>query len=150
MKYQKKNSTDSEVPTAALPDIIFMLLFFFMVSTIMRDTEVKVKQELPRAEQLVKLERKDLIVNIYVGKPKSAMLGTEPLIQADGTYIKLERLGTWIREVRSNLEESEKKQLTISLKVDKDVRMGLVIDIQAELRKVDARKIIYQSPKKQE
>lgn len=148
MKFLKKSNTESEVPTAALPDIIFMLLFFFMVSTVMRETEVRVKQDLPRAEQLVKLQRKDLVAHIYVGKPKSEELGTQPLIQADGSYIKLENLGSWVKEVREGLAEPEKKQLTISLKIDEDVRMGLIVDIQKELRKVDARKIIYQSPKK--
>ena len=148
MKFVKKTNTESEVPTAALPDIIFMLLFFFMVSTILRETEVKVKQDLPRAQQLVKLERKDLIAHIYIGKPKFAAFGQEPLIQADGSFIKIEGIAKWVEEVKADLSESERDQLTISFKVDKEVEMGLITDIQTELRKVNARKVIYQSPKK--
>ena len=148
MKFVKKSNTESEVPTAALPDIIFMLLFFFMVSTVMRETEVRVKQELPRAQQLVKLERKDLIAHIYVGKPKFGALGQEPLIQAGGSFIKLDGIGKWVEEVKAGLSESERDQPTISFKVDKEVEMGLITDIQSELRKVNARKVIYQSPKK--
>ncbi|GAB5523668.1 MAG: biopolymer transporter ExbD [Roseivirga sp.] len=150
MKFSVKVQTQQEIPTAALPDIIFMLLFFFMVSTIMRETEVKVAQKIPRAEQLVKLQRKDLIAHIYVGAPKSDALGKEPVIQIDGVFMDIDKVGAWVEGVRASLAEEEKDQLTISLKVDKEVRMGLIVDIQKELRKVNARKIIYQSPKKEE
>ena len=147
MKFVKKSNTESEVPTAALPDIIFMLLFFFMVSTVLRETEVRVQQNLPRAQQLVKLERKDLIAHIYVGKPKFVVLGQEPQIQAGGSFIKLDGIAKWVEEVKAGLSESEKDHLTISFKVDKEVEMGLIVDIQTELRKGNARIVIYQSPK---
>lgn len=150
MKFSVKTQTQQEIPTAALPDIIFMLLFFFMVSTIMRETEVKVAQKIPRAEQLVKLQRKDLIAHIYVGAPKNASFGSEPVIQADGVFIDVHKVGAWVEEVRATLSESERDQLTVSLKVDEAVKMGLIVDIQTELRKANARKIIYQSPKKKE
>ncbi len=150
MKFSVKTQTQQEIPTAALPDIIFMLLFFFMVSTIMRETEVKVVQKIPRAEQLVKLQRKDLVAHIYVGAPKSASFGKEPVIQADGVFIDIDKVGAWVEEVRVGLSESERDRLTVSLKVDKEVKMGLIVDIQTELRKANARKIIYQSPKKEE
>lgn len=151
MKFSVKTQTQQEIPTAALPDIIFMLLFFFMVSTIMRETEVKVVQKIPRAEQLVKLQRKDLIAHIYVGAPKnSTSFGTEPVIQADGVFMDIDEIGGWVERVRADLAEAEKDQLTISLKVDKEVQMGLIVDIQTELRKANARKIIYQSPEKKE
>lgn len=150
MKFLAKSETQEDIPTAALPDIIFMLLFFFMVSTIMRETEVRVTQKIPRAEQLVKLQRKDLIGHLYVGLPKDVQYGKEPVIQADGVFIDVEKIGAWIEEVRAGLSEDEKDQLTVSLKVDKEVQMGLIVDIQTELRKVNARKIIYQSPKKED
>ncbi|MCE7993111.1 MAG: biopolymer transporter ExbD [Roseivirga sp.] len=150
MKFAAKSQTQQEIPTAALPDIIFMLLFFFMVSTIMRETEVKVEQKIPRAEQLVKLQRKDIIAHIYVGAPIKSTFGKEPVIQADGAFIDINKVGVWVEEVRAGLPEAERDQLTVSLKVDKEVQMGLIVDIQTELRKVNARKIIYQSPQKKE
>ena len=60
-KFGKKSSTSQDIPTAALPDIIFMLLFFFMVTTVLRETDILVKQKLPKAAQLSKLERKSLV-----------------------------------------------------------------------------------------
>lgn len=150
MRFSVKSQTQQDIPTAALPDIIFMLLFFFMVSTIMRETEVRVTQKIPRAEQLVKLQRKDLIAHLYVGLPKDSGYGKEPVIQADGVFIDVGKIGAWVEEVRAGLSEEEKDQLTVSFKVDKEVQMGLIVDIQTELRKVNARKIIYQSPRKEE
>ena len=69
-KFGKKSNTSQDIPTAALPDIIFMLLFFFMVTTVLRETDILVKQQLPRAVQLTKLERKSLVSYIYIGEPK--------------------------------------------------------------------------------
>ena len=59
-KFGKKSNTSQDIPTAALPDIIFMLLFFLMVTTVIRETDIMVKQKLPKAAQLTKLERKSL------------------------------------------------------------------------------------------
>ena len=150
MKFKADVNREQDIPTAALPDIIFMLLFFFMVSTVMRETELKVLQDIPRAQQLVKLDRKDLIAHLYIGVPRQKEYGTEPVIQADGVIIQLKQVTSWVEEHRSELPESERNQLTISLKADKGVQMGLITDIQMELRKANARKIIYQTPKKAE
>lgn len=150
MKFKAKTTADQDIPTAALPDIIFMLLFFFMVSTIMRETEVRVEQKIPRAQQLVKLERKDLIAHLYIGIPKQREFGEEAVIQANGTFIDLTQIGAWIEEYRTGLSENERDQFTVSLKVDKEVKMGLIVDLQTELRKANARKVIYETPKKAE
>ena len=70
-KFKKKNSEGTpKISTASLPDIIFMLLFFFMVSTVMRETTLKVEQVMPEASEVQKLERKNLVSYIYVGEPK--------------------------------------------------------------------------------
>ena len=72
-KFKKNSKTSEDIPTAALPDIIFMLLFFFMVTTVMRETDIMVKQKIPRATQLTKIERKSLVSYIYVGNPKMSV-----------------------------------------------------------------------------
>ncbi|MFT7269672.1 MAG: biopolymer transport protein ExbD, partial [Roseivirga sp.] len=89
-KFKKKSSATQEIPTAALPDIIFMLLFFFMVTTVLRETEILVKQEIPRADQLVKLEKKKLVTYLYVGEPKEDQFGTESLVQANDAFIGID------------------------------------------------------------
>ncbi|GHE67321.1 MULTISPECIES: biopolymer transporter ExbD [Roseivirga] len=149
-KFKKKSTSSQDIPTAALPDIIFMLLFFFMVTTVLRETEIKVEQRIPRAEQLVKLEKKKLVTYLYVGKPKDKSLGTEPLIQANDAFIGIENIVQWINEEKSKLAENERDQITVSMKVDNETKMGIIVDIQTELREANARKIMYATPQKTE
>lgn len=149
-KFKKKSESSQDIPTAALPDIIFMLLFFFMVSTVLRETEIKVEQDIPRAEQLVKLEKKKLVSYLYVGKPKDAALGTEPLVQANDAFIGVDGIVQWVNQEKSSLSEAEKDQITVSMKVDKNTKMGIIVDIQTELREANARKIMYAAPQRSE
>lgn len=149
-KFKKKSESSQDIPTAALPDIIFMLLFFFMVTTVLRETELKVEQRIPRAEQLVKLEKKKLVSYIYVGKPKDPALGEEPLIQTNDVFIGIEGIVQWVNTEKDQLSEVERDQITISMKVDKETKMGIIVDIQTELREANARKIMYSAPTKTE
>ena len=73
-KFKKKSKSGQEIPTAALPDIIFMLLFFFMVTTVMREQELMVRQQLPKAEQLTKIQKKSLVSHLYIGEPRNLSL----------------------------------------------------------------------------
>jgi biopolymer transport protein ExbD len=147
-KFKKKSESTQEIPTAALPDIIFMLLFFFMVTTVMRETTVLVEQRIPRAEQLVKLEKKKLVTYLYIGKPKDVALGVEPLIQANDAFVSIDGIVQWVNVEKDKLSEVERDQITISLKVDEETKMGIIVDVQTELRNANARKIIYAAPTK--
>lgn len=145
-KFKKKNKVSENIPTSALPDIIFMLLFFFMVTTVLRDQELLVEQKLPQATQLQKLEKKSLISYIFVGKPKNtALYGTEPRIQANDVLINTKDILLWVNQEKDKLSEAERDQITISMKADREVKMGPISDIQFELREADARKLMYAS-----
>ena len=145
-KFKKKNKTSESIPTSALPDIIFMLLFFFMVTTVLRESDILVEQKLPQATQLQKLEKKTLISYLYVGKPKNtAMYGTEPRVQANDVLIGKKDIILWVNQEKDKLSEAERDQITISMKADRDVKMGPISDIQFELREADARKLMYAS-----
>ncbi|WP_200974191.1 biopolymer transporter ExbD [Echinicola sp. 20G] len=145
-KFKKKTKTEENIPTSALPDIIFMLLFFFMVTTVLREQELLVEQKLPQASQLQKLEKKSLISYLFVGKPKNPnMYGSEPRIQANDALITTNDILLWVNQEKDNLSEAERDQIYISLKADRDVKMGPIADIQLELREADARKILYAS-----
>lgn len=147
-KFKKKSESSQDIPTAALPDIIFMLLFFFMVTTVLRETELKVEQRIPRAEQLVKLEKKKLVTYLYVGAPKDKNLGSESRIQANDAFIGIDGIVQWVNEEKSKLSEVERDQILISMKVDEETKMGIIVDIQTELREANARKIMYAAPTK--
>jgi biopolymer transport protein ExbD len=145
-KFKKKTKTSENIPTSALPDIIFMLLFFFMVTTVLREQDILVEQKLPQATQLQKLEKKTLISYLFVGKPKNTNLyGTEPRVQANDVLINTKDIVLWVNQEKDKLSEAERDQITISMKADRDVKMGPISDIQFELREADARKLLYAS-----
>jgi biopolymer transport protein ExbD len=143
-KFKKKTEVKQEIPTSSMPDVVFMLLFFFMVTTELRETSIEVKQQIPKATQLRKLMRKSLVANLYIGEPtKPAQYGKEPKIQADDVFIEPKDIIRWVNEKKSELAENERDQLTVSLKVDKDSKRGLISDVEIELRKANARKLLY-------
>ncbi|MCH8318153.1 MAG: biopolymer transporter ExbD [Bacteroidetes bacterium] len=147
-KFTKKAFTSQEIPTSALPDIIFILLFFFMVTTVLRETELLVKQKLPHATQIQKLERKSLVSYIYIGKPNNPAFGSEPRIQVNDVLIEPRDIPRFIAEQKDKLSEAERDQITISIKVDKDAKMGIVSDVKQQLREANARKLNYAAIKK--
>ncbi len=138
--FKKKAKTDQGIPTASLPDIIFMLLIFFMVSTVLRETTVQVRTLLPRAEALTKIDQKRLVSYMYVGPKK--LSGTrvgDTAVQIDDALI--EEIGN-IRNVmyRKLLEQPK---LIVSLRVDQESEMGIVLDVQQELRQANTLRINY-------
>lgn len=143
-KFRKKGSRSSPaISTASLPDIVFMLLFFFMVTTVMRQDDPKVKISKPTATETEKLEKKDLVDYINVGPPMDPRYGTEPVIQLDDAFASLSEIQQWVRDNRERRNEAERPLITTSLKVDRDTRMGIVTDIKQELREANALKINY-------
>jgi biopolymer transport protein ExbD len=148
-KFKKKTNTSQDIPTASLPDIIFMLLFFFMVTTVLRESSIMVEQNIPRATQLRKLEQKKLVSYLYVGKPNdSRKFGAEPRIQANDAFIELSSIIQFIEEEKSKLAENEQDQFSISLKVDDETKMGIIVDITEKMRDANARKLMYAASRK--
>lgn len=145
-KFKKKTSTSQEIPTAALPDIIFMLLFFFMVTTVMRTSEILVETKIPKATQLQKLEKKSLVSYIYIGKPKDIeQYGDEPRIQVNDALIIPDEIPRFVIEEKEKLDEVEKDKITMSIKADVDTEMGIIIDVKEQLREANALKVNYSS-----
>lgn len=141
------------ISTASLPDIVFMLLFFFMVTTVMRTADLKVLNRVPSATELKKLEKKSLVSYIYVGKPKrkfAKIMGTEPRIQLNDSFSKVGDISQFITSEREEREENEVPFMTTSLKVDVDVKMGIVTEIKQALREANALKINYSAKQKRE
>jgi biopolymer transport protein ExbD len=146
-KFSKKKSGElPPVSTASLPDIVFMLLFFFMTVTVMKDSSLKVENVLPNASEIKKLEKKDRVIYIYVGKPTQEyqkVFGTEPKIQLNDKFANPTDVGDYILAERAKKSQELQNVLTTSLKVDKNANMGLISDIKQELRKVNALKVNY-------
>ncbi|UBZ08383.1 biopolymer transporter ExbD [Salegentibacter mishustinae] len=146
-KFKKKKSEGQPaISTASLPDIVFMLLFFFMVVTVMRQNTLMVQNKLPFADQVEKLDKKDLVMYIYAGKPSpryQQTFGTEARIQLNDKFASVGEVQQFIFSERETKREELIPYLTTALKVDEETNMGLVSDIKQELRKAEALKINY-------
>ena len=153
-KFRKKGGKElPPISTASLPDIVFMLLFFFMVSTTMREVTVNVSQKLPTATELSKLEKKSLVSYIYVGEPKKqfqATFGKAPRIQLNDQWASVSDIQDYVIAEREARDEADQKLMITSLKIDENTKMGIVSDIKQELRKSAALHINYSSRKKVE
>lgn len=147
-KFKKKSKAQQDIPTAALPDIIFMLLFFFMVTTVMREQEILVKQLLPKAEQLTKIEKKSLVSQIYIGEPRNTgLFGSEPKIQTNDVFVEPDEIIQFVNQEKDKLDENQRDKITMSMNVDVDVKMGIVSDVEQKLRDANALKVLYRSVK---
>jgi biopolymer transport protein ExbD len=142
-----KKGGKSELPaisTASLPDIVFMLLFFFMVATVMRDSSLMIENRLPSADQVEKL-KKDRTTFIYAGKPSSQYkkFGTEARIQINDAFVGVEDVKPAVLQAQADMNEDLKSKIVVGLKVDKETNAGLVSDIKQELRKANTLKVMY-------
>lgn len=139
--FQKKSAKSTpEIQMASMPDIIFMLLIFFMVSTVLRETTIQVRTLLPQAEALTKLDQKRLVSYLYVGPQKlqNNRLGNT-MIQVDDALIEI------LTDVRQVMYRKllEQPKLVVSLRVDQSSQMGIVYDVQQELREAGTLRINY-------
>ncbi|MDR1331889.1 MAG: biopolymer transporter ExbD [Tannerella sp.] len=135
-----------ELNTSSLPDLVFAILFFFMMVTSMREVTLKVQFLVPQATELQKLEKKSLVTFIYVGKPTpefAAKMGTEPRLQLNDQFAEVSEVGSYIAQEKSSMREEDQPFMTVSIKGDHDTKMGLVTDLKQALRKAYALKINY-------
>ncbi len=142
---KKKGGSLPAINTASLPDIVFMLLFFFMVVTVLRDDNLLVQNTLPKADQVEKLQ-KDRSVFIYAGKPSERYqerYGTEPKIQIGDKYTDISNLKFALTEAREKLIPELQDYVMVALKVDEETNTGMVTDIKQELRDLNMLKLIY-------
>ncbi|MDX9881276.1 MAG: biopolymer transporter ExbD [Prolixibacteraceae bacterium] len=150
-KFRKgENKELPPISTSSLPDIVFMILFFFMVTVQMRDVSLKVHITTPEASELSKLEKKSLVSYIYVGEPQKQyqkVFGTEPRIQLNDVFANVSDIIEFIVAEREARDEAEVPFMITSLKVDEYTKMGIVQDIKQELRKASALHINYSARK---
>jgi len=146
-KFKKKKKGLPAISTASLPDIVFMLLFFFMVSTTMRETDLLLKKPvLPTASEVKKLEQKSLVSTIYIGKSKDARISGDK-IQVNDKIIDIKDITSFIFAERAIRSEDEVKYMTTSIKADKEANVGTILDIKEQLRDINALKISFSTTK---
>lgn len=145
----KKDKETPALNMGSMSDIIFMLLFFFMVITTMRESSLFVRIEVPKGSEVSKLEKKSLVSFINVGFPEEkyqSEFGTDARIQLNDQISELKDIKTFV-ETEKAQHPGEESKLTMAIKADTKVKMGMVSDIKEELRAVSALKILYTGAK---
>lgn len=142
--FKKKVKKKPEISTSALPDIIFMLLFFFMVSTKLKEEDVKVDNDLPKATQLQDLDVKVQTMTMYIGKPARAQDGSDSRIQVNDAFVPIKNI---IQTVEMKRAEAKTSDITVTLKIDDEVKLGIVTDVKMQLREAQALKVFYSGNK---
>ncbi|MDR3118890.1 MAG: biopolymer transporter ExbD [Mediterranea sp.] len=138
--------------TSSLPDLIFTMLFFFMIVTTMREVTLKVEFKVPTGTELEKLEKKSLVTFIYVGRPNEEFrkkMGSESRIQLNDQFAEVAEIQDFITQERLSMKEEDQPYMTVSLKIDQDTKMGIVTDIKQALRQAYALKINYSAQPRQ-
>ena len=147
MGFKKKESREMpEMNTSSLPDLIFTILFFFMIVTTMREVTLMVDFKVPKGTEIEKMTKKSLVSYIYVGKPTREWrprVGSGTQIQLNDKFASLYEVQDYVYQEREAMKEIDKPFMKVSLKVDRDTRMGIVTDIKQELRKAWALNINY-------
>ena len=138
--FKKKSKAKQEIPTASLPDIIFMLLIFFMVTTVLREVELKVRVQLPDAEAIQKIEQKRLVSYVYIGPERleGNQLG-DSRVQIDDALVPEI---TEVRQIMFRRLQDEPRTI-VSLRVDEESETGILYDVQQELREAGTLRINY-------
>ena len=146
--FKKKSAqTKQEIPTASMPDIIFILLVFFMVVTVMRTTDMLVLLRIPQAEAVEKIDQKRLIQYVYVG-PEVLDNGEygDAAVQVDDAIV---RNLPQLRQLMFQRLRVEPRTI-ISMRVDNEVETGVLYDVQQEFREAEALRINYSTNREAE
>ena len=133
-KFRTKRHNVPSLNMASMPDLIFTVLFFFMLVTHMRDDDLKVHYEVPAGSEVRKMEQKAAVINLYISPDG---------IQIDNRLVAKEGIVPYINEVRKGLSEEHQERLTVSIKADKKTPMGVIGDVKQELQKAFALKVNY-------
>jgi biopolymer transport protein ExbD len=136
-----------ELNTSSLPDMIFAILFFFMVTVSMRTETLIVRYTLPTASEVQKLEKKSLVTYINIGIPLDPRLGNATRMQLNDKLAEVSDIQDYIAQEKSRLNEADQQFMTVSIKADENTRMKYISDVKQALRKAYALKISYSARK---
>lgn len=138
-----------EVPglnTASLPDLIFTVLFFFMIVTHMQKVAVKVQYRTPQGTELTRLTKKSAVTYIYIGRPTPSLqraAGQETRIQLNDKFASPQDVADYVVAERDRMSPEDQQQMTVSIRADRDTRMSVIADVKQALRQAKALRISY-------
>ena len=144
--YRRKRHEIPALNTASLPDLIFTILFFFMLVTQMRKVTVKVKYQIPTGTELTRLVKKTVTSYIYIGKPVNGIGEVEAdttSIQLNDKIVQLADIKSYLVKERKSMSDVDKRQMNVSIRCDKGTPMGVMIDIKQALREINVLNVNY-------
>jgi Biopolymer transport protein len=143
-KFNKSGKREMpEMNTVSMPDIVFAILFFFMVTTTMHSETLMVRMKLPVASEVQKLEKKSLVTYINIGPPMDTRLGTTTQMQLNDRFAQVSEIQEYIAQEKASMNEVDQPLMTISIKADENTRMQYITDVKQALRQAYALKISY-------
>ena len=143
--FKRKDHSVPVLNTASLPDLIFTVLFFFMIVTHMKENQMKVKYQVPQGTKLERLAKKSTVSHIYIGKPYKG--GGGDAVQVNDKIVDMAEIEDFIAAERKRMSPDDARNMTVSIKADKKADMGLVTDVKQALRRANALKILYSGKK---
>lgn len=138
-----------ELNTSSMPDIVFAVLFFFIITTTLRSETLMVRMKLPTASEIQKLEKKSLVTYINIGPPLDARLGTGTQMQLNDRFAQVADIQNYIAQEKASMNEADQPLMTVSIKADDNTRMQYITDVKQALRQAYALKISYSARKAQ-
>lgn len=152
MMFRRKSREVPGLNTSSLPDLIFSVLFFFMIVTHMRQVTLKVKYQVPQGKELTRLTKKSAVSYIYIGKPVSIttgrVVGDTTLVQLNDKYATPAEVTDYLIAEKKRMSAEDQQQMTVSIKADKDTKMGVVADVKQALRQAKALRVNYSASEK--
>lgn len=147
-KFNKSGKKEMpELNTSSMPDIVFAVLFFFIITTTLRSETLMVRMKLPTASEVQKLEKKSLVTYINIGPPLDARLGTGTQMQLNDRFAQVADIQNYIAQEKASMNEADQPLMTVSIKADENTRMQYITDVKQALRKAYALKISYSARK---
>ena len=143
--FKRKDHSVPGLNTASLPDLIFTVLFFFMIVTHMKENQMKVKYQVPQGTKLERLAKKSTVSHIYIGKPYKG--GGDNAVQVNDKIVDAADVEDFIAAERKRMAPDDAKNMTVSIKAAKKADMGVVTDVKQSLRRANALKILYSGKK---
>jgi len=146
-RYFRRQQRENDMPTlntASLPDLIFTVLFFFMIVTHMRDVDLKVRYETPQGTELQELRHKAAVANIYIGRNDKG----DFVIQLNDKLSTVDDINAFVEEERSKMSADDQPRMIVNIRADRDTPLGVIADVKQALQQAFALKISYAAKEK--
>ena len=151
INFRKKSHEVPGLNTSSLPDLIFSVLFFFMIVTHMRQVTLKVECRMPEGKHLTRLTKKSAVSHIYIGKPtndQQGKVGAGTQIQLNDKFATAPEVMDYVSAEKKRMSPEDQKLMTVSIKADRETKMGVITDVKQALREAKALKISYSAVEK--